>query len=75
VSETIGRVPGTIGRGPACSAKSLGVQLSPWVFSRVLGWPADSFPEGNSRQREAVNMFNPRDYEVPLPPGRLHCSG
>jgi hypothetical protein len=30
-------------------------------------WHADSFPGGNSRQHEAVSVFNPRDSEVPLP--------
>jgi hypothetical protein len=29
-------------------AKSLGVRPSPWVFSRVPGWPADSFPSDGS---------------------------
>jgi hypothetical protein len=67
-------VPGTIGRVrtirqvPACSAESLNVQLSSCVFGRVPGWPTVSFPEGNSRQREATCVFNPRDSEVPLPP-------
>jgi hypothetical protein len=59
----------------ACSAESLRVQSSTWVFGQVPGWPAYSFPGGNSRQHEAINMFNPRDSEVPLPPGRLQHSG
>jgi hypothetical protein len=42
---------------------------SPCMFDRVPRWPADSFRGGNSRQREAVSMFNPRGSDVPLPPG------
>jgi hypothetical protein len=75
VPVTIGRVPRTIGRVPVCSARSLRVRLNPCVFSRVPGWIADSFPRGNSRQREALSVFNPRDSEVPLPPSRLQHSG
>jgi hypothetical protein len=67
VPITIGRVPGKIGQVPACSIESLRTCPSLWVFGRVLGWPANSFPGGNSRQREAVSVFNPRDFEVPLP--------
>jgi hypothetical protein len=75
VLGTIGRVPVTIGRVPACSAKSLGVLLSLLMAHRVPGWPIDSFPGINSRQCEAVSVFNPQDSEVPLSPGRLQRSG
>jgi hypothetical protein len=67
--------PCVFGRVPACSAEFLHVRPRPKVFGRVPGWRADSFPDGNSRQREAVSVFNPRDFEVPLPTGRLQCSG
>jgi hypothetical protein len=61
--------PCVFGRVPGCSAESLGVQLSPWMACRVPGWPVDSFLGGNSYQHEGVSVFNPRDSEVPLPPG------
>jgi hypothetical protein len=48
---------------------------SPWVFSRVLGWPTDSFLGGNSHQRETVSVFNPRDSKVPLPLAYFNAVG
>jgi hypothetical protein len=48
-------------------AKSLRVRPSPGMFDRVPRWLADSFPRDISRQREAVSVFNPWDYEALYP--------
>jgi hypothetical protein len=54
VPSTIGRVPETIGQVPACSAKSLRVRPSPYVFGRVSKCSAESLDGQPTRSQEVI---------------------